>query len=118
MTTGELWRLVQGYLDSTGDSERAVARRAGMTAQALNGWKHRTPRSLPHPHNLRAVAEAIDVPYQQLLTAALRDARYLPEDETWETSIPAPLEPSDPRVRRALRLITKTLVEQDTAVER
>lgn len=75
-----LWLLVQAYIDREGGiSAASVARKAGVPVQLLNKWKVRGSR--PKPHNLRALAKAIEVNYEVLLAAVDADAGYYTDDE-------------------------------------
>ncbi len=80
MTTGALAKLIDDYkaVFDVGDVE--LAKRIGVSRQALHLWRTSERRALPDPANLRAFAAAIGVSYRRALDAALADAGYL-EDE-------------------------------------
>src|SRR5690242_16868298 len=60
---GHLWALIQEYLDRQGGmSQAALARKMGTSPQTLGSWKKRGSR--PEPEALRALAVAIEQPYE------------------------------------------------------
>lgn len=71
----ELMRLIQGHLDKHGVTRAEFARRAGTTPQTVQNWKDR-PTTLPRREHLEGVARVIGVPYEVVLSAALKDAGY------------------------------------------
>jgi transcriptional regulator with XRE-family HTH domain len=78
---GQLWDIVQTHINSAPypPSLRQVAARLGVTATTLGNW--RDPSDLPRRENLRALAELTEIPYDEVLRAALSDTGYLqPED--------------------------------------
>lgn len=76
---GYLWQIVQQHLDEYGVREAALARRMGTSAQTLNSWKKRGVRQLPSVKLLAALSRETRTTYTQVLTAALLDAKYLPD---------------------------------------
>jgi len=58
-------------------SARALARKIGVSAQTLDGWK----RSRPEADNLHRLARAIDVDYAILLAAVDADGDYTTDDD-------------------------------------
>lgn len=89
MSDGELWKLVQSYIDRQpfAPSYRKVAERLGMSPTALLNWRSDLT-SLPNQRNLLAFSDLSGVPYERLLDAALRDACYLPESAARAASTP------------------------------
>lgn len=75
----ELYDIVQRHIDEHGPTAAWIARRIGMTPQGLDTWKHRGVR-LPKVKYLVALADLTHTPYLDVLNAALRDSRYLPEE--------------------------------------
>jgi len=99
---GNLWDLIQAYLDDTGGtSAAALSRRIGSKPQTLSSWKTRGIRELPSVDTLRNLADAIEVPYDIVLRAAEADAGYR-DDEDKDLS--AALEAYGVRGRAATRL--------------
>src|SRR3954462_8025467 len=75
---GQLWDLVQAYVDRHGTSERQLAKRLGYSSSGVfTNW--REPRQLPSAQALARVASLSGTPYQRVLDAVLADAGYLPE---------------------------------------
>lgn len=74
--TGQLWRLVQDWMDSIPypPSQSRLAQGLGVSRSTLTDWKY--GRGFPSPDNLRALAYEIGVPYERVLDAALRDRGY------------------------------------------
>lgn len=74
--TGELWALVQAWMDSMpyGASERQLANRIDIPKSTLSTWKYR--EGWPHPDALRRLAAEIGVPYEKVLDAVLKDRGY------------------------------------------
>lgn len=91
---GELWGIIQAYLDRHATREAAFARQVGTTPQNLSWWKQNGLRRLPKPDLLAAVARQAGVPYETVLRAALTDAGYLdpvkPESDDAFPTAPAP----------------------------
>ena len=75
----ELYDIVQRHIDEHGPKAAWIARRIGMSPQGLNTWKHRGVK-LPDVKYLVALADLTGTPYLDVLSAALRDSRYLPEE--------------------------------------
>lgn len=75
-----LWELWIAYCDRIPypPSERRFARDIGMSPTAFGNWQHGISR-LPDRHNLARFARQINMPYDKILDAALRDSGYLPE---------------------------------------
>lgn len=65
--------LIARQLSARGETLTAFADRIGSSRQTIRGWQS----SLPAPAMLRRVAEALDLPYPVVLTAALRSAEYI-----------------------------------------
>jgi len=75
---GQLWELVQAYIDRHGTSERQLAKRLGYSSSGVfSNW--RDPRQLPSAQALARFAGLSGTPYQRVLDAVLSDAGYLPE---------------------------------------
>lgn len=80
----QLWKIVQQHADDFGVREAEIARRMGTTPQTLNSWKKRGLRQLPESRLLYGLAVVARVPYESVLSAALHDTHYLPEEEVRE----------------------------------
>lgn len=78
----ELEALIQRYLDETGARQAAVARKMHVSSQTLNSWTARGLKRLPGVDNMRALADAIGVPYGAVLNAILIDLGYLEKSAT------------------------------------
>jgi transcriptional regulator with XRE-family HTH domain len=77
---GHLWALIQEYLDRQGGmSQAALARKMGTSPQTLGSWKKRGSR--PEPDALRALAVAIEQPYEVVHAALEADQGYLTDEE-------------------------------------
>jgi hypothetical protein len=88
---GELWGIIQRYLDRHATREAAFARQVGTTSQNLSWWKQNGLRRLPKKDLLAAVARQTGVPYETVLRAALTDAGYLdPVTPAPDGDAPAP----------------------------
>lgn len=75
---GQLWPLVQAYIDRHGTSERQLAKRLGYSSSSsFDNW--RNPKSIPGAIYLARFAGLSGTPYQRVLDAVLVDAGYLPE---------------------------------------
>lgn len=73
----ELVRIIDEYRDDHGGmAEAAVARMIGVPHQTINSWRRRGVRGLPGPATLRAMSDALRVPYERVLAAAEVDAGY------------------------------------------
>lgn len=73
----ELYAIVQRHIDNYGPSEAEVARRIGLSPQALNQWKNKGLRKLPSKQALTGLSRVTRTRYEDVLDAALRDAGYL-----------------------------------------
>lgn len=75
---GKLWDLIQEHIDSAAyqPSERAVARRLGVSQTTLQGWRDLKGGRLPKRDNLEAIAKLVGVRYSVVLEAALYDSGY------------------------------------------
>jgi transcriptional regulator with XRE-family HTH domain len=83
---GQLWDLVQAYIDRHGTSERQLAKRLGYSSSGVfSNW--RDPRQLPSAQALARFAGLSGTPYQRVLDAVLTDAGYLPEPLVTDESI-------------------------------
>jgi hypothetical protein len=95
---GQLWGLVQAYLDRHGTSERQLAKRLGYASSGVFGnW--RDLRQLPSAQALARFAGLSGTPYQRVLDAALTDAGYLPEPLVTDEGIQLRRTPSGDRTR-------------------
>lgn len=72
----ELVRLVDEYRASHGmPPDASIARMMGVAPQTINAWRRRGIRSLPSEATLKALAEVLDLPYEEyVLQVALYDA--------------------------------------------
>ena len=104
---GQLWDLVQAYIDRHGTSERQLAKRLGYASSGVfTNW--REPRQLPSAQALARFAALSGTPYQRVLDAVLTDAGYLPEPPITDEAIQLRCTPSGPRTRgqqRAARVL-------------
>jgi hypothetical protein len=95
---GQLWDLVQAYLDRHGTSERALARRLGYASSGVfTNW--REPKQPPSAQALARFASLSGTPYQRVLDAVLTDAGYLPEPAVTDGDIQHRRTPSGARTR-------------------
>ena len=95
---GQLWGLVQAYLDRHGTSERQLAKRLGYASSGVfSNW--REPRQLPSAQALARFASLSGTPYQRVLDAVLTDAGYLPEPHITDEAIQLRRTPSGHRTR-------------------
>src|SRR3954447_4693291 len=95
---GQLWDLVQAYLDRHGTSERQLAKRLGYASSGVFGnW--RDPKQLPSAQALARFAALSGTPYQRVLDAVLTDAGYLPEPPLTGEAIQLRRTPSAGRTR-------------------
>jgi len=95
---GQLWELVQAYVDRHGTSERQLAKRLGYSSSGVfANW--REPRQLPSAQALARFAGLSGTPYQRVLDAVLTDAGYLPEPLVTEETIQLRRTPSGGRTR-------------------
>lgn len=78
---GHLWRVIQSWLDSTWNppSQNKLAGRLGVSGSALGDYKY--ARHMPSPEFLQALAEVIQVPYELVLDATLKDNGYRRPDQ-------------------------------------
>lgn len=74
--------LIDRYKNAHGATDPELARRIGVTAEALRRWRTHGIRRLPHQDNLDALARVIGQPYRVVLSAALRDADYLTAEQS------------------------------------
>ncbi|MBE5477691.1 hypothetical protein E3G68_005024 [Mycobacteroides abscessus] len=68
-----LSELISRVLATRGETVSAFAARIGVNRLTVNRWK----QSLPSPETLRRVADDLDVPYSQVLGAAMASAGYV-----------------------------------------
>jgi hypothetical protein len=95
---GQLWALVQAYIDRHGTSERQLAKRLGYSSSGVfSNW--RQPRQLPSAQALARFASLSGTPYQRVLDAALTDAGYLPEPMITDDAIQLRRTPSGQATR-------------------
>jgi hypothetical protein len=95
---GQLWDVVQAYLDRHGTSERQLAKRLGYASSGVfSNW--REPRQLPSAQALARFAALSGTPYQRVLDAVLTDAGYLPEPHITDEAIQLRRTPSGERTR-------------------
>src|SRR3954467_10654850 len=95
---GQLWDLVQAYIDRHGTSERQLAKRLGYSSSGVftNSCE---PRQLPSAQALARSASLSGTPYQRVLDAVLSDAGYLPEPGITDEAIQLRRTPSGHRTR-------------------
>lgn len=72
--------LIQAYQDKHGASDRALARRVGVSATLVGKWKAGNFVELPKKDRIEALADQMSVSYDVLLRAFLHDIGYLPEE--------------------------------------
>ena len=77
---GYLWAIVQRHVDRWGVTSATLSRRMGSKPQTLSSWKHRSLKKLPAKWLLEALARETRTPYEEVLTAVLRDIGYLPAE--------------------------------------
>lgn len=65
--------LVDRLINERGETLTAFSERLGTNRQTVRGWR----TSLPAPATLRRIADALEVPYSTVLTAALCSADYM-----------------------------------------
>jgi len=85
----ELYSIVQRHQDNFGPSASEIARRIGAAPQTVSSWKTRGLRALPEKKLLVALAQLTHTPYGDVLSAALRDTGYIPEDAEAAAERPA-----------------------------
>lgn len=85
---GHLWRLVQDWLDSEGESptRRQLAEQLGVSPYTLANWKYGV--SSPSPRNLHRLSSQTGIGYDQLIDAMLRDRGYKGASDTDMARIP------------------------------
>lgn len=79
--TGELWGLLEEHrrrIAPATISNRRVGEAIGLSPTAVGNWSKGLVE-LPKRRSMLALADLIRVPYERVLEAALRDAKYLPE---------------------------------------
>lgn len=76
--------LIDRYKNAHGVTDPELARRIGVTAEALRRWRTHGIRRLPQQANLDALARVLGQPYRVVLSAALRDAEYLTAEQSQE----------------------------------
>ena len=83
---GLLWALVQEWMDSIPypPSQRKLAARIRVSASAVSDWKYGS--GFPEPAALKRLAAEIQVPYERVLDAVLKDRGY----RTSPSPAPAP----------------------------
>jgi hypothetical protein len=107
---GQLWDLVQAYIDRHGTSERQLAKRLGYSSSGVfTNW--REPRQLPSAQALARFAGLSGTPYQRVLDAVLTDAGYLPEPSITDDTIQLRRTPSGSRTRGQQRRLTSSAGE-------
>ncbi|MEX7472739.1 XRE family transcriptional regulator [Mycobacterium adipatum] len=74
--------LIDRYKNAHGATDPELARRIGITAEALRRWRTHGIRRLPQQANLDALARVIGQPYRVVLSAALHDAEYLTAEQS------------------------------------
>lgn len=97
-------QLITRIKDTHGVSESEIARRIGVSAQAVNGWVNRTrgQKRGPNRETLRKLAATFGIPEEQVFTAAGRRA-------------PGPLSPeAEERIQELYRGLT---VQQQKDIE-
>src|SRR5262245_14804778 len=65
--------LVTAHMHGTGDSLAAIAARSGLSRQTISGLVNGS-RNVPRTETLQALARGLDLPYEALRDAALRNA--------------------------------------------
>ena len=85
----ELWAIVQRHVDRWGVTSATLSRRMGSKPQTLSSWKHRSLKKLPEKWLLEALARETRTPYEEVLTAVLRDIDYLPGESEGRGQRPA-----------------------------
>ena len=79
LLVSKLYDIVQRHMDEHGPKAAWIARRIGISPQGLSTWKNRGVK-LPDVKYLVALADLTGTPYLDVLSAALEDSRYLPEE--------------------------------------
>jgi len=113
---GQLWDLVQAYIDRHGTSERQLAKRLGYSSSGVfSNW--REPRQLPSAQALARFAGLSGTPYQRVLDAVLTDAGYLPEPPISDEAIQLRRTPSGRRTRGQQRELGSSAGEETQDVD-
>jgi transcriptional regulator with XRE-family HTH domain len=73
MIENHLAVLVTAHCERTGDSLAAIAARGGLSRQTLSGLVN-GGRTFPRPATLQAVARGLDLPYEVVRDAAMRNS--------------------------------------------
>ncbi|WP_051247239.1 hypothetical protein [Nocardioides halotolerans] len=108
---GQLWELVQAYVDRHGTSERQLAKRLGYASSGVfTNW--RDPRQLPSAQALARFSSLSGTPYQRVLDAALTDAGYLPEPAVTDVAIQLRRTPSGRRTPGQQRALGSSAGEE------
>jgi hypothetical protein len=109
---GQLWDLVQAYIDRHGTSERQLAKRLGYASSGVfSNW--REPKQLPSAQALARFAALSGTPYQRVLDAVLTDAGYLPEPQVNDEKIQLRRTPSGHRTRGQQRALDSSVGEEN-----
>ena len=108
---GQLWGLVQAYIDRHGTSERQLAKRLGYASSGVfSNW--RDPKQPPSAQALARFAALSGTPYQRVLDAVLTDAGYLPEPQVTDEAIQLRRTPSGGRTRGQQRALDSSVGEE------
>lgn len=96
----KLVAIIDAYKDSHGaPSDSSVARAIGVKPQTLSSWRTRGIKEPPDRDALRKLAALANVDYETVvLRAALLDAGWIEEDETYGTPMNDELSERRPRV--------------------
>lgn len=107
MTTqaGHLWTVIQSWLDAMTfpPSQAKLAEKLEVSASALSDYKY--ARHMPTGQTLRKLADVIQVPYEVVLDAALKDHDYRrpdTKDVMGNAEHPAPMNAEAVRLLRAV----------------
>jgi transcriptional regulator with XRE-family HTH domain len=81
-TPGHLWAVVEEWRDSIRwpPSQRTIAKTINVSSSAFTDWKY--GRGFPEPDSLHALAELMQVPYERVLDAVLKDRGYREVDDS------------------------------------
>lgn len=80
MNRNALAALVEAHCKCTGDSLAAIAARGGLSRQTLSGLVN-GGRTFPRASTLEALARGLDLPYEVVRDAAVRNTLGEPEEE-------------------------------------
>lgn len=69
----DLYQLVLDQLDARKERRGDFAARLGIDRSTISGWR----TSLPKPEMLRAIAQALEIPYARVLLAAMQGTGYV-----------------------------------------